>query len=295
MATSDRPDGGASLPAALRLGPVHVLVTDLDRSLDWYETALGLQVHRRENGQAEFGDGIETVVVLHEDESARPVGRHAGLYHYALLYPSRSELGRAALRLGVTRTPIQGMSDPGTHEAIYLPDPDGNGVELAADRPRDQWPDVREDYLRGGGPRPLDIRALLDVVRDEQPPPHVGEGLRVGHVHLHVGDIPAAFAFYRDVLGFEEQADMGMAGFVSAGGYHHHVGFNTWRGQGIGPAPEHTIGLEHWTMELPTHDDVAATRTRLQAAGVDTVEHPNGFRAEDPWRIPFTVVSGLGG
>ena len=129
-----RPTG--LLPAALRLGAVHLTVTDLDRSIPFYTESIGLRLIDRTDGVAALGAGGQAVVVLHESRSARPAGRHAGLYHYALLFPTREELAHAALRLAVTRTPIQGASDHGTHEAIYLPDPDGNGIELAADRPR---------------------------------------------------------------------------------------------------------------------------------------------------------------
>src|SRR3954468_1383389 len=207
------------LPATLRLGAVHLIVSDADRSVDWYQRSLGLRVHRQEPGLAELGDGVETVIVLHEQPGARPAGRHAGLYHYALLYPSREELARAAVRLSVTGTPIDGASDHRTHEAIYLPDPDGNGIELAADRPREEWP---EDLGYAGGPAPLDFESLLGTVGGEEPRPRVGDGLRMGHVHMHVGDIDRALAFYRDVLGFELQANLGTAAFVAAGGQPHH-------------------------------------------------------------------------
>src|SRR3954471_5795757 len=139
-----------------RLGAVELTVTDLDRSVPFYEQAIGLRTHRREEGRAALGAGAEDLLVLVEDPAARPAGRHAGLYHFALLHPSREELARAAARLARTRTPIQGASDHGTHEAIYLPDPDGNGIELAADRPREQWPTPQEEFA-GGGPRPLDF------------------------------------------------------------------------------------------------------------------------------------------
>ena len=173
-------------------------------------------------------------VVLREDPQAQPAGRHAGLYHYALLYPSREELARAAVRLAATSTPIQGASDHRTHEAIYLPDADGNGIELAADRPREAWP---QDLGYAGGPAPLDVEDLLGTIEGEAPVPQVGEGLRMGHLHLHVGDIDEGLRFYRDVLGFEVQANLGSAAFVSAGGYHHHLGFNIWNGHGAGPPP----------------------------------------------------------
>jgi catechol 2,3-dioxygenase len=272
------------LPAALRLGPVHLTVTDLDRSLGWYERALGLHGRRGDGGSAALGDGETAAVVLHEEATAPPPGRNAGLYHYALLYPSREALARAALRLAAERTPIQGASDHGTHEAIYLPDPDGIGIELAADRPREAWPTPEEEF-GAGGPRPLDFASLLDAVPRETPPPHVDRGLRVGHVHLHVGDVEEGLRFYRDVLGFEVWANLGTAAFVSAGGYHHHVGFNVWRGHGVGPAPANAVGLRHWTVELPSAADLAAVRDRVRAAGIDLADGDGGFTVRDPWEI----------
>jgi catechol 2,3-dioxygenase len=278
----------AILPAGLRLGAVELTVAHLDRAVAWYQRALGLRVHRHDAAVAELGDGRETVVALREDPQARPAGRHAGLYHYALLYPSRDELARAALRLAITRTPIQGASDHQTHEAIYLPDADGNGIELAADRPREQWP---EHLGHAGGPAPLDLHGLLRGVEGEEPRDHVGEGLRMGHLHLHVGDVDRGLAFYRDLLGFEEQANLGTAAFVSAGGYHHHLAFNVWRGRGVGPAPEHTVGLRHWTVRLPAADDVAVVRARLDAAGVATEDRDGGFLVRDPWQTALEVVA----
>ena len=271
-----------ALPATLRLGAVELTVADVDRSVAWYQQALGLRVHRHDATSAELGDGTETVVILREDAQARRAGRHAGLYHYALLYPSREELARAALRLSATQTPIEGASDHRTHEAIYLPDPDGNGIELAADRSREHWP---ADLGYAGGPAPLDFESLLATIAGEDPRPHVGEGLRMGHVHLHVGDIDRALAFYRDVLGFELQANLGTAAFVSAGGYHHHLAFNLWRGPGVGPAPEHTAGLRHWTVELESDDEVAQVVGRVRAAGLEAEPVDGGFAVRDPWQI----------
>jgi catechol 2,3-dioxygenase len=269
-----------TLPATLRLGRVRLVVRDLDRAIGWYQSALGLRLHARGEGTAELGDGAETVIVLEEDPEAISAGRHAGLYHYALLYPSRAALARAALRLIGTRTAIQGASDHGTHEAIYLADADGNGIELAADRPREQWP---KGLGYSGGPAPLDFDDLVATVRGEEPPEQVDDGLRVGHLHLHVGDIDEALAFYRDLIGFEEQANLGTAAFLSAGGYHHHLGVNIWKGRGVGPPPEHALGLRYWTIVLPTGDDVADVRARLEAAGVHVEDLPGGFLARDPW------------
>ena len=263
-------------------------MADLDRAVAWYERSLGLRLHRRDGDIAELGDGAETVVVLHEDPAARPAGRHAGLYHYALLYPDRQELARATRRLIDTRTAVQGASDHGTHEAIYLPDADGNGIELAADRPRSAWP-AGLGYT--GGPDPLDVEDLLATVAGEETADTVGEGLRMGHLHLHVGDLDEGLRFYRDVLGFEVQANLGSAAFVSAGGYHHHLGFNTWQGVGAGPPPEHTAGLRRWLVELPTAADVAAVRARVDAAGRPVEEIAGGFVVRDPWQTAVAIVA----
>src|SRR4051794_32909508 len=278
------------LPATLRLGRVALTVSDLDRSVAWYQRALGLRVHAHEPTTAELGDGTSVVLELVEDAQARPAGRHAGLYHYALLYPSREELARAAVRLAQTRTPIQGASDHGTHEAIYLPDPDGNGIELAADRPREQWPTPEEEF-GGGGPRPLDFDSLLTTVAAEAPADRVQPGLRMGHVHLHVGDVERGLAFYRDLLGFEVWAQLPSAAFVAAGGYHHHLGFNVWRGRGVRPAPDHTVGLRHWTIELDTPGEVAEVRARMEAAGIPVEDDEHGFGVRDPWDIALRVAA----
>ncbi|HLI61525.1 MAG TPA: VOC family protein [Solirubrobacteraceae bacterium] len=276
----------ATLPDALRLGPVHLTVSDLERAITWYEHALGLRGRSTEGRTAELGDFDATVVVLHEDPEAGPAGRHAGLYHYALLYPSREALGHAALRLAATGTPIEGASDHRTHEAIYLPDADGNGIELAWDRPRSAWP---PDLGYAGGPEPLDFASLMGTVAEQAPEPHVDDGLRVGHLHLHVGDIAQALAFYRDLVGFETQIDLGSAAFVSAGGYHHHLGLNVWRGRGVGPPPAHTVGLRHWTVTLPHRDDVSTVRARLRRAGVATGDAPGGFEVADPWQTRLRI------
>jgi len=278
----------ARLPGALRLGATLLVVADSGHAAAWYQHALGLLVHASEPRTVALGDGIEPVVVLHEDPQARPAGRYAGLYHYALLYPSREELAHAALRLAATRTSIQGASDHGTHEAIYLADADGNGIELAADRPRDTWP---ADLGYAAGPAPLDFDALLATVAEEPPRAQVGEGVRTGHLHLHVGDVNEALAFYRDVLGFEERAHLGTAAFVCAGGYHHHLGVNVWNGRGAGPPPEHTTGLRHWTVQLPTAADIAEVRARVEATGHPAEPVAGGFLVRDPWQTALVFIT----
>jgi catechol 2,3-dioxygenase len=293
VTTGPAAEGVSTLPATLRLGAVALTVTDLGRSIAWYQAALGLHLHRHDAGVAALGAGEEDVVVLHEDAAATPPPRRSsGLYHVALLFPTRAELARVALRLAATRTPIQGASDHGTHEALYLADPDGNGLELAADRPREQWPSPEEEFSRGG-PMPLDLDALLATVEGEGPPsPEARPGLRVGHLHLHVGDLAQALAFYRDAIGFDVWAMMPTAAFVAAGGYHHHLGLNTWRGVGAAPQEPGVIGLRHWTIVLAGVDDLAEVRARVREAGLEARDVAGGFAVTDPFGMTVQVVIG---
>ena len=278
-----------ALPATLRVGPVELTVTDLDRSVSFYADAIGLRLHRREDGRAAMGAGGEDLLLLVEEPGASRAGRHSGLYHFALLHPSRHALARAAHRLAATRTAISGASDHGISEAIYLPDPDGNGIELAADRGREHWGDLR-DPTTLGGPEPLDIPDLMSLVDGEDAEPHVSPDTVVGHVHLHVGDIERGLAFYRDVIGFEVMTLLDSAAFVAAGGYHHHLGFNIWRGRGAPPVPAGVVGLRHWTIVLPAAD-AAALRERVVASGAPYEDTPEGLLVRDPWGIALLVVA----
>jgi catechol 2,3-dioxygenase len=235
----------------VRLGATHLTVSDLDRSIAFHQDVTGLQVHRRDDGVAALGTGADDVLVLTEQPGARPAGRHAGLYHVALLYPSRAELARALHRIVSTHTQVEGMSDHGTHEAIYLPDPDGNGLELAADRPREAWPELT---AYGIGPQPLDVR---DLYAQAGEPARRAQDVRIGHLHLHVADLAAAREFYRDVVGFDVMTELPTAVFLAHGGYHHHVAANVWRGRGVPPAPADAVGLRHWTIVLEDGDDFA--------------------------------------
>ena len=277
-----------TLPDGLRLGPVSLTVTDLDRSIPFYESAIGLQLARREGTEAALGAGAEDLLVLVEEPDARRAGRHAGLYHFALLQPSRLELGRAARRLIATETPVSGASDHKISEAIYLPDPDGNGIELAADRARERWGDLA-DPTALGGPEPLDMQGLMALVEGEDLHERAAEDLKVGHVHLHVGDVEDALGFWRDLVGFEVMTRFPSAAFIAAGGYHHHLGLNTWRGEGVPPMPSGVVGMRHWTIVLDTPAEVAEVRERLAAAGAPTEELPDGFLTRDPWSNALLV------
>lgn len=284
----------AALPVKLNLGPIHLVVNDLDRSLAWYESSLGFRLHRREHAVAEIGDQNGPFLVLHEDPAAQAPGHHAHMFHYCILYKTREELARAELRIQRTGTTVTRRADRHTHEAIYLDDPDGINIELAWDKPREVWPE--EPY--GHDPVPLDMDGLLATVAGEEPIDQVIDGACIGHVHFVTGGIQESTAFYRDVLGFDLRYNVGSEGylvhaaaFFSVGGYHHQVATNLLAGTGVARFQEHVLGLEHWTIQLPTAGDVEETRARLEAAGAEVEPRENGFLVYDPWKIPLHVCS----
>jgi catechol 2,3-dioxygenase len=281
----------STISGDVALGPVHIVVTELERSIRFYERSIGLQLQTREAGLAHLGAGTEDLLVLHENPDARQAGRHAGLYHFALLFPTRQELARAFRRLIETETPIQGASDHGISEAIYLPDPDGNGIELAADRGREHWGDLND--ATSISPSPLDLAGLAATVAGEDPSPLADRDLKVGHMHLHVGDIDQALAFYRDLIGFDVMTQFEGAAFVAAGGYHHHLGLNTWRGQGAPPPPNDAVGLEHWTLLIDA-DEVNAVRERLTDALVPFETLGDGILVRDPWGVAMLIAQASG-
>lgn len=269
------------LDAATRLGAVHVTVSNLDRSVAWYQRVLGFKVHARQNAIAELGAGRETLVVLHEQPDARPVRNRTGLYHFAILTPSRQALAEVLRNLIATDTPF-GESDHFVSEALYLSDPDGNGIEVYRDRPRSTWRYANGQIVMGS--QPLDHAAIfaeLDADTGEW------QGLRpatvLGHMHLHVAYLDQAIAFYRDVIGFALMATwQGAAGFLGAGGYHHHLGVNTWAGVGAPPPPPDAAGLRYWTVILPNDQERARLVERLDRAGVAYEARESGLFARDP-------------
>jgi catechol 2,3-dioxygenase len=266
-------------PAA-HIGAVHLTIANLDRSVGFYESRLGFAVHRRQDRTAALGAGGPDLLVLSESETAPRVHGTTGLYHFAILVPTRADLGRALRRLVDTRTVLQGASDHGVSEALYLADPDGNGIEIYRDRPREQWP-----FVPGGlrmGADPLDLDGIL-----AEPDGATNSGLApetvIGHVHLHVSHLDAAERFYVGVLGFDLTQRYGPSAlFVSAGGYHHHIGLNTWAGVGAPPPPAGAIGLEHFVVELPDAAALGDTAARLDAAGVASERDDRTLRAHDP-------------
>ena len=251
------------------MGAVHLTVADLERSLDYYENAIGLQARERENGTVFLGAGGEDLLVLYEERGAEPVrGGHSGLFHFALLLPDRGALARWLGHAARSHVPLSGASDHLVSEALYLRDPDGHGIEIYRDRPRAEWP-MDGDQVRMAT-LPLD---LDDLLRDHEPGDYAGmpPGTTMGHVHLHVGDVPETEAFYGE-LGFDVMARYGSeATFMAVGGYHHHLGANTWAGRGVKPPPPGSAALRHATMLVP---GIAAAEEVTDPAGNRWVLQP---------------------
>ncbi|MGH3091639.1 MAG: VOC family protein [Gaiellaceae bacterium] len=271
----------ASLHDATTMGAVHVTVSDLERSLAYHGREVGLAVVAEAAGRASLGTGDSELLVLHEEPGARPALVHTGLYHFALLVPERADLARWLAHAARERVRLVGLSDHFVSEAIYLSDPDGHGIEIYWDRPREVW----EGQVAGRMTTlPLDVESLLGELPDPETEPFDGlpRGTVMGHVHLKVAGIPDTIAFYRDVLGFGVTAALGtQAAFFAAGGYHHHVGANIWESAGASPPPEGSAALRHATIVLPTRAERDALADRIDAsAGPEgaTVSDPSGNR-----------------
>jgi catechol 2,3-dioxygenase len=261
------------IPAATRMGAVHLTVSDLARSLEYYEGAIGLRVLSRDDGRASLG-GDEELLVLVEQPGARSARGHTGLFHVALLVPSRGDLANWLAHSVRDRVPLTGASDHAVSEALYLRDPDEHGLEIYADRPREVWEGRVFELMTT---EPLDANGLLAEAHEDGFTGLPG-GTRVGHVHLCVSEIPETIAFYRDTAGFDLVAALGPeAAFLSAGGYHHHIGANTWESRGRGQAPEGSASLRHATVVLPSREERDALADHLGA-----VESEHGPLVHDP-------------
>ncbi len=279
----------AILPATTKLGPVTLRVAEAERSLAWYRDLLGFEVIERTAHRIALGAGGKPFLFLELHPGAPPRPKRAtGLYHVAILLPDRAALAGRLARLIEARVRL-GAADHEVSEAIYIWDPDGNGLELYRDRPRASW------TWENGQVRlpndPLDFEGLLA----ESGVPALAAapmpaGTRIGHVHLQVGDLDTAARFYCDVLGFvmTRRRDDG-ALFISAGGYHHHLALNVWDSRNGPLPPEHAAGLVEFVVDLPDHAAVAATRARFEAAGLKPEIDGGSFLVRDPWRNALCV------
>lgn len=259
--------GAPLLPDSARLGRAQLRVIDLDRALDFYCEGIGLIETRHEDGIVWLAPAADTepILALHADSQLRRKPRAStGLYHIALRVPGRAALAKLLRRLAVRGVAFSGFADHAVSEALYLADPDGNGLELYRDRPRTEWP-VANDIITMTTD-PLDVRRLLDEAAGEDDAP-LDPRTDLGHVHLHVSDLASAEAFWSSVIGFDVmQRGYPGALFVSAGGYHHHLGLNTWAG--TQHPPENSAGLDYFTLVLPAEADRAALLARAKAAHV---------------------------
>jgi catechol 2,3-dioxygenase len=281
----------SKLPNETAIGRVELTVRDVGRSVDFYAGTLGLEPLARDGAEARLGAGGEPLLVLHGDPDApeRP-RRTTGLFHFAVLVPSRADLAGSLIRLAERRWPLSGASDHLVSEALYLSDPDGIGIEIYRDRPRSEWP--RDDGAIRMATIPLDLDSVIAEAGGNAPAGEVPPGTRIGHVHLNVADLDASERFWCDIVGFDVTV-RGYPGalFVSAGGYHHHLGLNTWNGPGAPPPPGGAVGLHRFSLEVPDRA-AAEARERLAAAGVE-VEAGDGGRTvvRDPARIAVEIAA----
>jgi catechol 2,3-dioxygenase len=257
----------AEISSQTRLGSVHLTVSDLERAIAYYETVVGLRLLTRSDGEATLGAGRRELVVLVEEPEARSSAGYTGLYHVALLLPNRPDLARWLVHAARDRVALVGLSDHFVSEALYLSDPDGHGLEIYWDRPRDVWDGKVAERMTT---MPLDVDSLLAELDDpvSEPFPGLPDETVVGHVHLKVASIPETVAFYRGLLGFALMASLGsQAAFLSAGGYHHHIGANTWESSGAPPPPVGTTALRYATVVLPGEADRDRVLGRVQESG----------------------------
>jgi catechol 2,3-dioxygenase len=286
-------------PATLP-GYVHLTVRNLEQQIEFYQKALGMRLHWASGNSAGLGAGQADLVHLTQSPDGKRYPGTTGMYHFAILYPDRRELARIIARLYALRWPNY-PTDHVMTKTTYLDDPEGNNIELYAESPEDgtwslksgDYVTVRKDGSLSGGRDPLDLDALFSHLRPDEPIDlPMPEETRIGHFHLYVSDLPESIRFYHDVLGFD---DMGHArrfrmGMVSAGGYHHHIGLNTWMGEGAPAAPQGALGLRYLTFTLPNPGALDELAEHVHLAGFETGAAENGFEIKDPSqnRIVFT-------
>src|SRR5919201_683379 len=269
---------GMSLPAETRMGPVHLTVSDLERSVDYYRRVVGLDVLGQDAGRASLGADSTALLGLVEEPAAQPSDGYTGLYHFALLQPDRPSLARWLAHAVRDRVQLTGLSDYYASEAIYLRDPDRHGIEIYADRPRELWEGRVGERMTT---EPLDVKDLLGEADGDFTA--MPAGTTMGHVHLKVAAIPATIEFYRDVLGFDLVVErVPQAAFLSAGGYHHHLGANTWESAGASPPPEGSAALRHATVVLPSVEERDEVVRRVADAGQEPEETAAGPLVRDP-------------
>jgi catechol 2,3-dioxygenase len=280
----------AEVPPSTTVGAVQLTVAELERSLQYYGQSIGLQVLHRDGGSASLGVPGRELLHLVEETGAPPATGYTGLYHFALLVPERADLARWLAHGARDRVPLVGLSDHFVSEALYLSDPDEHGIEIYWDRPRETWEgqvSARMTTL------PLDVDSLFGELEDprSEPFPGLPDGTVMGHVHLKVAAIADTVAFYRDVVGFGLMAQLGpSAAFLSAGGYHHHLGANTWESAGASPPPPGTAALRYATIVLPGSGERERVIDRVERSGQTPQDGEAGPVIRDPSGNRFVLA-----
>ena len=292
MLQNSKTETDFSIHPATLIGHVSLTVASLENQITFYQQVLGFKLHWREGNKAGLGAGGADLLLLTEEPNLKKYRGVTGLYHFAVLFPSRRELARVMARLFAMKY----RNSPTDHimtKTTYLDDPEGNGIELYCESPEDgswtmkdgKYETRRADGSWSDGREALDVEALFkhlkedDSLEDSIPPE-----TRVGHVHLHVRNIQEAVDFYHGVIGFDL---MGVAkqfqmGFVSAGGYHHHLGLNTWQGEGAPPPPADAVGLRYFTVDLPSQEALDDVVSRVNNAGIASNQTQDGLLLYDP-------------
>jgi len=281
-----------SIHPATQIGPVSLTVSSLENQIAFYQQALGFELHWREGNQAGLGASERELLRLVEQPGFKRYQRVTGLYHFAVLFPDRRELARVMARLFA----LKYRSHPTDHimtKTTYLDDPEGNGIELYCESPEDgTWSLKNGEYITrradgslSDGREPLDVEALFSHLKeDDKLDLPIPAETRVGHVHLHIRNIDEAVDFYHGVIGFDVMGmvDSVRMAFVSAGGYHHHVGLNTWQGEGAPPPSTDALGLHYFTVELPDQAALDEVTARVEKAGIPAKQTEDGLLLYDP-------------
>lgn len=274
-----------------KLGYVHLRISDLNRSIQFYTQVIGLTVLDKQEKLATLtADGTTPLLVIEEIPDALPKSRTTGLYHFAILLPNRQSLANWLFHFVQQNHPLEGASDHGFSEALYLSDPDHNGIEVYADRPRELWEKADNGALAAIS-LPLDLQQLLDEA-DQSMYTGMPKATTMGHIHLHVDHIEQAEVFYCQVLGFEVMMRVANhALFISAGGYHHHLGLNTWIGVGAPHNSLNAVGLHEFKVILPHRDEINRITEKLTEANIAFDQEADGLRVHDPAgnRLHFTL------
>jgi len=285
---------GSTIDPALRIDAAHLAVSDLEASVDFYTGALGLETIARDGESAALAaNGGAPLLSLSRLEAPTPAPRRAtGLFHLAFLHPSRRDLADTVIRIARAGWQFTGASDHGVSEAFYLNDPDGLGLEIYADRPRAAWPLKPDGESVDIFTAPLDVDDLMTTHPEREAQPAIAAGTVMGHVHLRVADVERSTRFYRDAVGLELMTTVPGAAFLAAGGYHHHLGVNTWGSSGAAPAPSTAPGLRLVELRVSDPAEVDALESRLAAHDARAARDDEGrLRFHDPDAVALAVAA----